>query len=204
LWWSSRINSLLNTLAPLHLFLLGSQRRNINSVGELSPRIIHFFFQYWNTLPLGFGIVGIPVLLVGLWWFARRHPYQCALLVVTPFLFFWIFFGADSSGLMRDGLHVWALTLIYAVAISFKELSSAHPNIARWGVSLLALRGLEILAMLLAPAVVTNRQVVSKLFSVNDTAALVVMVLTTGVLMVRLLRSHPELRRFEEPGLPAH
>ena len=63
-WLSDRLVSLGNTLVPMRLFLLSSKDQEVNAVQACfpfctggSPPIVHFFYQYWNTVPFGVGIV---------------------------------------------------------------------------------------------------------------------------------------------------
>lgn len=174
-WIADRIESLANTLVPLRLFFFGSKDPSVNSITGPSPAVIHFFFQYWNTLPFGFGIFFFPLLLVGLWRFAKRHSWPLIGTVVLPFVVFAIYWGAFSSGLMREGLQIWALTLVIVLAIGQEE------ERFRWSRSglvrgILYTRALETFADALVPAISTQHRIVSQSFLVSDVLALVILV----------------------------
>src|SRR5205814_1386909 len=55
-WLCSRFQSLCNTLVPLSVFIFDRTDPYMNALDRPSPRIIQFFFQYWNALPFGTGI----------------------------------------------------------------------------------------------------------------------------------------------------
>ena len=90
-------------------------RRSTSSRAARRP-VIHFFFQYWNTLPFGIGIVFLPLLVIGLWRAGRRWPWPvvaCVRPSLRPLL---DLHGLVHTGLMRDGLHAWTLTLCAVIA----------------------------------------------------------------------------------------
>jgi hypothetical protein len=188
-WCAARFESLLNTLVPLHLFLTAGQSASINSVTGPSPPIIHFFFQYWNTLPFGLGILAFPVLIFAVLYFAYRHVYQFIFLVVLPFLLFWVYWGAYTTGLLREGLHVWVFTLVYVIVVALRESVANRWRVLRLAGALLASRGLEIIFMLLLPAMITSHSAISKRYAGSDAAMLTLMITGTALLCFQLGRS---------------
>jgi hypothetical protein len=150
--------------------LAGAQDPSINVVNGSSPPVIHFFFQYWNTLPFGFAIIFLPLLVVGLWRAGRRWPWPVVATVVVPFAFFTIYWGAATSGMMREGLQAWALTLCAVIACEqaasgFGWLRSTPIRIV------LALRVVEVLAMAIVPTVATRHELISAGFGLTDAVA---------------------------------
>jgi hypothetical protein len=93
-----------------------------------------------------------------------------------------VYYGAAETGLMREGLQAWALTvvLVYAwVRVSLPLKGWEHS----WAMDgALALRSVEVALMLLLPAWVTMRSVTTHNLHVTDTAALVMMIGGVGIL----------------------
>lgn len=175
-WLVFRAESVVNTLVPLALPLFSGGNVSINVVGGSSPAAIHFFFQYWNTLPFGFAIVFVPLLLLSLWRAGRRWPWPIAATVVIPLAAFAVYWGASSTGMMREGLQAWALTLIAVVAC--QQATTGFPWLrSRPTRALLSLRAAELLAVALGPALATGHHVlVSDAYALTDTLALLAMV----------------------------
>ena len=110
-WIRSRLDSLLNTLVPLNLFLFHRADSAVNSVEGLSPPVVSFFFQPWTGLPFGIGIIYF-VCLLRLAFVALKNAFRVTILLyVLPFLFFTIYWGAASTGMLREGLHAWFLAV---------------------------------------------------------------------------------------------
>jgi len=175
-WIEFRLNLLGNTLVPLFLPIANGHDVSINTFGGISPGVVHFFFQYWTGVPFGFGILFFPLLLVGFWRALRRWPWAVTATVVIPFLFFAVYWGASSSGMLREGLQSWVLALLAVLA-----LEQAARGFS-WGRSkpiraILALRALEVLAMALGPVVGTHdMRLLSDSLTLNDVAAVLTMV----------------------------
>jgi hypothetical protein len=180
-WLEYRLKSVANTLVPLLLPIASATSGSINVVGGESPGTIHFFFQYWNGVPFGLAIVFLPLLVVGLWRAARRWPWAVFATVLVPFLAFAVYWGASSTGMMREGLQTWTLTLIAVLACEqaatgFGWLRSAPVR------ALLALRALEVLAVATVPVLVTREQLISDLFTLTDAVAIAAMLAFTAAL----------------------
>ena len=187
-WLDFRIDSLGNTLVPFVL-LTATGSGTINAVGEASPAVVHFFFQYWNTLPFGVGIVFFPLLLVGLWRAARRWPWAVFATVLVPLLAFTVYWGAISTGMMREGLQAWALTLFAVLACEqaasgFGWLRSTPVRV------LLTLRAAEVLAIVLVPTVATRHDLLGSGFALTDSVALVA-ILVFGASLAALVWRAP-------------
>lgn len=180
-WLSSRLESLGNTLVPLYLFLFSGSDPRLNAVGGTSPGVIHFFFQYWNSLPFAVGILFFPMLLLSLWRAARRWPWAIVVGVLVPFVAFAVYWGSSNTGLPREGLQTWVLTLFAVVAVE-----QGHRHFA-WLRSLpartiLALRSVEVLAVAMVPTLATRHRVVAGHFALTDVVAIVGMVALSAVL----------------------
>jgi len=172
-WLDFRLDSLGNTLVPLVL-LTATGEGTINAVGATSPGVVHFFFQYWNTLPFGLAIVFFPLLLVALWRAARRWPWAVFASVVVPLLAFTAYWGAISTGMMREGLQAWALTLIAVVAC--EQAASGFGWLRSIPVrALLTLRVVEVLAVAMAPTLLTRHELISGTVRLTDAVAVAAM-----------------------------
>ena len=181
-WISDRLVSVGNTLVPLRLFFLSAHDQEINSALQPcfpfcaggSPPVVHFFFQYWTTLPFGLGIVLFPLLLVSLWRAFLKWPWAILAAVIVPFVAFVVYWGAASTGLLREGLHAWVLTLFVVVAAQqcahgFPWLQSPLTR------AVLATRALEVLLVAMLPTVVTSGRIIAAHFVLTDCVAVITM-----------------------------
>jgi hypothetical protein len=174
-WLTYRLESVGNTLVPLLLPLASATNSSINVVGGISPGVVHFFFQYWDTLPFGMGLVFFPLLIAGLWHALRRWPWPVTATVVAPFALFGVYWGASSTGMMREGLQAWTLTLVAVLACQqaaagFGWLRSRPLH------ALLTLRAVEVLAMAILPTLLTRHELISATFPLTDAVAVAAMV----------------------------
>jgi hypothetical protein len=175
-WAEYRVESLGNTVVPALLWLGDGHNYSINVFGGTSPGVVHFFFQYWDTVPFAFGIFFLPMLVVGLWRAFRRWPWAVTATVVIPFVAFLVYWGSSTSGLMREGLQTWALTLIAVLgleqaATGFGWLRSTPARIV------LVLRVVELLAVAVVPTIATRNALVAHAYPVTDVVALLAMVI---------------------------
>ena len=201
-WLRSRFESLSNTLVPLNVFIFDRSDPYVNSYEGPSPPIIQFFLQYWDTLPFGAGIAffccGLVRLLYVAFWKARAW---LLLVFVIPFALFTAYWGASISGMLRENLHPWFLGLMIFAVIVWKKHVSRHQRfwqICNWA---LLFRGVEILLMLLLPAMWTRRLFLQRLFATTDVVALLVMILGTAWLCIYTFNFVEKLR-VQEVGAP--
>ncbi len=145
-WAEFRATSLGNTYVPLLLPLAHGHDISINAIGTISPGVIHFFFQYWTGVPFGFAIVFFPLLLISLWRAGRLWPWPIFAVVVVPAVGFAVYWGASLSGMLREGMQSWALTLLAVVAL--QQAGAGFPWLRSVPVRvILSLRGVEVLAL---------------------------------------------------------
>lgn len=194
-WLDFSLDSLGNTVVPLLLFFNSTGNLSVNVVGGSSAGIVHFFFQYWNTIPFGVAIVFFPLLLLGLWRAFRRWPWALVATVVVPFALFTIYWGAFSSGgMLREGLQTWVLTLVAVIACEqaargFGWLRSTPIRV------LLTLRVVEVLAVAALPTLVSRHELLGNAFEPSDAVAVAAM-LGFGAALAALVwtaASRPEL-----------
>lgn len=116
-WLVFRGRSLANTVVPLFLPLADGGNVSINLPGGASPGVVRFFFQYWTGIPFAFAIVFLPMLVVSLWRALRQWTWPVTATILIPFLAFTIYWGASSSGMLREGLQFWVLALLAVIAL---------------------------------------------------------------------------------------
>lgn len=194
-WLQSRLESLLNTLIPLNLFLFHRDSPEITSVYASSPPLIRFFFQYWNTLPFGVGIgFFLCYLLRAIWIGLLKAAAWLWLVFVIPFAFFVAYWGMSSGGLAREGLHAWMLGLLIFSVVIWKRFPPQSNTFWRFCNYSLLFRGFEILAMMLLPVIASNQTLAQRQFEVSDILALLAMVGGTGFLCAYLFVFAERLR----------
>jgi hypothetical protein len=196
-WLAYRAQSLGNTLVPMMLPLFFAKSVWINGVYEASPASIHFFFQYWDGLPFGAGILFFPLLLISLYRACRAWPWPFLATVLAPFLAFAVYWGASQTGMLREGLQAWVLVLFAFVAL--QQAHAGFPWLRSKPIrAILSLRTVELLAIALGPALVTNQVIVSSTFALSDLVALVAMVGFAGALALLVWRADAGQRRQQQ------
>lgn len=172
MWLDFRANSIANTYVPLFLPLAHGNDISINAVGTISPDVVHFFFQYWTGVPFGFAIVSFPMLLVSLWRAGRRWPWPVFAAVVVPAVGFAIYWGASLSGMLREGMQSWVLTVLAVVAL--QQAAAGFPWLrSKAARAVLSLRGVEVLALAVGATIGTRHlSLISGRFALVDVAAL--------------------------------
>ena len=179
-WLRFRAHSLANTLVPLYLPLADGDNVSINTVGGGSPAVVHFFFQYWTAVPFAFGIVFLPMLLLSLWRALRRWTWAVFATILLPLAAFCVYWGASSSGMLREGMQAWVLAVIAAIAL--QQASAGFP----WFRSLparvvLVLRAAEVLALAVGATLGTHGfDPLGGEYRLNDALALLTVVLAAG------------------------
>lgn len=187
-WLNHRLESLGNTLVPMMLALAHGDHSSINFFGGTSPPLIHVFFQYWNTLPFGVGILFFPLMLVSLWRAWQRWRWAVFVAVVVPFVTFWVYWGSYSTGMLPEGLQTWVLTLLVVVGV--QQGLSGFPWLRSTPIrAILSLRALELLAVALVPTLATRHELVSSQYPLTDLAALAGVVSCGGLLALAVWRA---------------
>lgn len=186
-WLIYRAVSVGNTFVPMLLPISFADNMTVNVVGGTSPPSVHFFFQYWNGLPFGAGIVFFPLLLVALWHAWRLWKWPVFAAVVAPLLAFTIYWGASQTGMLREGLQAWVLVLFVVVAL--QQRHAGFPWLKSKPIrAILALRPAEVMLVAIGPALATGQGLISANFTLNDTVALATM-LTLSAYLARLVWS---------------
>jgi hypothetical protein len=201
-WISDRFVSVTNTLVPMRLFFLSAHDESINALHHScpylcagrSPGVVHFFFQYWTTLPFGAGILFYALLLTSLWRAARLWTWPVLVVVVLPFAAFALYWGDASTGLLREGLQAWVLTLLIVVALEQKRSRFAWLRSSPIRV-LLSLRAVEVFLVAVLPTLVTRHRIYDSRFQVTDlvaVGAMTALCIYLGGLIWREHGRHPD------------
>ena len=196
-WLAYRVASVADTFVPVLPMFVHSVSINVFQ-GE-SPPAIHFFFQYWDGLPFGAGILFFPLLLLSLWRAWRLWRWPVFATVIAPLVAFAIYWGASRTGMMREGLQTWMLVILAVVALQQQNAGFAwlHSRPIR---AILALRTVELLAVALGPALATTHVLVSSTFVVTDLAALSAMLGFACALAWMVWTTTPEQLTAAEPA----
>lgn len=188
-WIADRAASIGNTFLPGGLFVFHVDRQEINAVqGSCfpfctggSPGIIHLFYEYWTSVPFGFGILFFPLLLLSAWRSLRMWAWPTAVAIGVSFAVFAIYWGGAATGLLREGMHAWVLSLIVMVGVE----QAAHGFGYLRGITtrvILISRVVEVLLLAVLPVIVTAHQVISSNYVITDIVALALMLATATML----------------------
>lgn len=193
-WLTYRVESLLNTFVPLNQFLFHSTDTSVNSIEGPSPPVVRFFVQPWSAVPfatgLGFFFCLLPLVYVG---FKKARSWAIFVLAV-PLIIFTGYMGVDSSGLLKDGLHAWFLSLLIFSIVVWKKYGTGSQvfwRICNWA---LVSRAADLLLMMLLPVIWTQHSIVRPPFVLTDILALCAMIAGTAWLCVWTFRLGEALR----------
>ncbi len=193
-WVVYRLDSLLNTFVPLNQFFFYSTDDNVNALEGPSPAIVRFFVQPWSAVPFAVGFAfffcQLPLLYTG---FKKARSWLILTLVI-PLLVFAAYMGVDRSGLLKDGMHAWFLTLMIFTVIVWKKYRAGSQRffqICNWA---LLSRAADILLMMLLPVVCTQHSIVRPPFVLTDVFALCVMIAGSIFLCVWTFRVGEQCR----------
>ncbi len=200
-WFSYRLTSLLNTLVPLNQFLFHAHDENVNAIERPSPAIVRFFVQPWSAVPFAVGGAWFFCLLRLLYLGFLKARSWLLLVLLIPLLIFTAYMGIDSSGMLKEGLHAWFLTLLIFSVIVWKKFDAQSQSF--WKVCNYALlsRVVDLLLMMLLPAVSTQHSLVRASFTPTDVAALCTMIVGVVWLCVYMF-NYSEGLRLAEAAIP--
>ncbi len=177
-----------NTLVPLFLPVFDGGNVSINAPGGGSPGVVRFFFQYWTSVPFAFAIVFLPMLVLSVWRAWRRWTWAVTATIVIPFAAFAVYWGASSSGVLREGLQFWVLAVLAVVAL--QQAGAGFP----WFRSLpartvLVLRAGEVLVMALAASLAAHGfDPLGAEYAFTDAVAVAAMLALAGTIGWRIWR----------------
>ncbi len=193
-WLKYRLDSLFTTFVPLDQFFLHAADDNVNAVEGPSPAIIRFFVQPWSTAPFAAGFAFFTCMLNFIYLGLFKARSWLILILVTPILIFTAYMGIDSSGMLKEGLHAWFLTLLIFTVVIWKKYgtqSQTFWRICNWA---LLTRAVDLLLMMILPVVWTQHAMVRPPFALTDVLALGTMVGGTLWLCIYMFRYGEDLR----------
>lgn len=184
-WILSRWNSTANTLIPFHVLAFNSAHPAFNALTEPSSGWIRYFLQYWTAAPFAVGLVTWAALLPAFVAALRRRPAVAAVTLLGPLLLLIVYWGAFSTGLMREGGHVLFLTgWIFLVWAAADRIPGWVPTGA-----FAAFRGVEVLAMMFLPTLADGTRDTAWLL--NDAVWLLVAIASVAASAWLASRPHP-------------
>jgi hypothetical protein len=175
-WISGRATDTLNTLVPGYVVLRHSADPSLNAYMSHSSGLVHFFFQYWTSLPFAFGLLGYGVFLIVILQTAVRSPWVFTCLIAIPIALFTIYWGNADTGMMREGLQPWLFGVLAVWAWLWYRSPLRGVSGSRGVRQLLGLRAVEVLAMMLVPAAANQHGLWQREFAITDVFALLLIV----------------------------
>ncbi len=187
---------------PLFLPIAFAHNISINTAGGISPGVVHFFFQYWTGVPFGFAIIFLPLLLHSLWRALRRWTWPVLATVLMPFALFLVYWGASITGILREGMQWWVPTLLAVIAL--QQNADGFPWLRSRPIrAILALRGVEVLAVAVGPVLGTHQMnPISSSFSLNDLVAFAAILILSLALVAMVWRDTGRLVANEVDEVP--
>jgi hypothetical protein len=176
-WIAFRADSLLSTLVPFWSAVTHTTDLYYSSLPGHAAVSVMVAINYLCALPVAVGLLFSPLFLLAMWRTVRDQPWLVAAVGIVPFAIFWIYWGVNSGGLLREGLHPWFLTLLLFYGCARRPLATRWSWWPRWERVLLLTRPVESLFVLIGPSILTNGVVVSRL---TDLPALGAMLIGIG------------------------
>jgi hypothetical protein len=191
-WCQSRWRNFANTFLPLYLFLTNNARQTIDLDYGNSDRWVQASFLYWNTLPFALGGPGFLLACVAVFQACRRALAVTCVALLGPALFLIVYWGAASTGLMRQCGHALFLSVIIVTVWSLATWPNGwrdktvaffqHPICFAW-------RGGEVAVMAFGTTLLNRRPDFTGLFGWNDTLSLAIAAGLLGALTFTLYRA---------------
>ncbi len=200
-WLEYRWVSFLNTLVPLNQFLFHAADENVNAIEGPSPPLVRFFVQPWSALPFAVGIAYFFCQFRFVFLGIAKARSWFVLLLVVPFLIFTAYMGIDSSGMLKEGLHAWVLTLLIFSVVIWKKYGGGSQifwRVCNWA---LLSRAADLLLMMILPVIWTQHALVRPPFTLTDVLALATMIAGTIWLCLYTFKCGEALR-LENTGEP--
>ncbi|MSU50224.1 MAG: hypothetical protein EXS37_14255 [Opitutus sp.] len=174
-WWQSRWDNFANTFLPGYLLTADRAHPSLNSLYGPSDRWVQASFLYWNTLPFALGVPGFLLVAAAITQACRRAFALTWVTLFGPALFLIVYWGAASTGLMRQCGHTLFLSVIVVASWSLATGPSTplrqaltvflHPMCFAW-------RGIEIGVMAFGTTLLNRRPDLADSFGWNDVISL--------------------------------
>ncbi len=173
-WLMSRVHSLASTVLPFYSYMNFSGHVIFKPFFVPGLKPVMFSYQWFYTLPAGVGLVWFVLRFTALrraWQQFRGFLTTMILLPGAALLVYW---GATSTGLMREGLHAtFAFLMIAWCAASVDRSPTRGMQIAR---------ALELLLFIWLPTQISNNGLLSKAHRSTDILGLAMSLASTALL----------------------
>lgn len=124
-WLHSRWLNFSNTFLPFWLHFFHEGHADLNSVYGVAGPWVKFSFSWWNTLPLGMGLLWWSVCSVAVLRAWRSLGTSISIFIFGPAAFLCVYWGDKSTGLMRECGHPLVPAII-AVAVIWLDRSPSR------------------------------------------------------------------------------
>ncbi len=166
-WIHSRLHLTANSFIPFRQVFADPHDEFTNVVGGQSPFIVRLGAQWRTTVTVGVGVLYLPMFLYGLARFVRRAALLSLALLVLPTVGFIIFWGADVTGILQEGMHSLFLLAILASFVGHTVVSHSS-RISRWVRFSSTARVVEVLFVAMVPTIATNALFSAPVFRITD------------------------------------
>jgi hypothetical protein len=202
-WWQSRWDNFANTFLPGWLLTANRAHDSLNSAYGPSDRWVQASFLYWNTLPFALGVPAFLLVAVAVARAGRNAFATVFVVLFAPALFLIAYWGAASTGLMRQCGHALILSIIVLAIWSLATWPGGWTRgalAAFLSPACFVWRGLEIAVMALGTTLMNFRHDYAVLFRWNDALSLAGAATCLVAAVVLLVKTAADLR----PALSAH
>jgi hypothetical protein len=127
-WLLTRWQNFSNTFIPFWLYAVNASLRDLNSIYGPAGPLVKFAFSWWNTLPLGMGLVAWAGSMVALYRSARYMRAAFVLLFAAPALLLCAYWGTSPTGLMRECGHPLLAAVIGLAIVACARDAAAWPG----------------------------------------------------------------------------
>jgi hypothetical protein len=173
-WIRFRLHLTANSFIPFRQVFADPHDEFTNVAGGQSPFIVRVATEWRSTVTVAVGVLYLPMFLYGFARFARRAVLLTLALFVVPTVAFIVFWGANSTGVLQEGLH--ALFLFSLVAAFVGHTALPHSRlVGRWVQVSATARVLEVLFIVMVPTIATTG-LLSSTFRVTDVLAVTLVV----------------------------
>jgi hypothetical protein len=173
-WLRSRADLTVNTIVPFRQTIVDARDTFTNAPGLETPFIVRVGEQWRGTVTVAVGLLYLPMFLYGIARFARRALLLTTALFVVPLFGFLVFWGANTTGAVQEGLHAFFLLALLAACIGHTALPHSR-TVARWVQVSATARVVEVLFMAAVPTVATTGLFGTRIFHLTDAFALVLL-----------------------------
>jgi hypothetical protein len=173
-WLSSRGHLVANTFVPFRQAFTDAHDSYTNAPGLATPFIVRLNQQWRGTITVAAGLVYVPMFAYGFARFTRRALLLATTLVFLPLAAFFVFWGANTTGALQEGLHA---IFLFALLTSFigHTVFPHSRSIARWVQVTATARVVEVLFMVLVPTLATTSALSTAPFRATDCFAFLVL-----------------------------